>query len=55
MTPSTWGMVHPRYFNRATKAMFDGHVEGQTIEQMRDMRKWSNYANRPDWNFTPGP
>ena len=48
-------MVHPRYFGRVATAMFDGHVEGQTLEQLRDMRKWSNYANRPDWNFVPGP
>jgi len=54
-TPGSWGMVHPRYFNRATTGMFDGHVESQTLEQLRDMRKWSNSARTPDWNFTPSP
>jgi prepilin-type N-terminal cleavage/methylation domain-containing protein len=53
--PSNWGMVDPRYFNKATTGMFDGHVESQTLEQMRDMRKWSNYATGPDWDFRRGP
>ena len=53
--PSAWGMVHPRYFGRASTGMFDGHVEGQTLEQLRDMRKWSNYARTADWNFAPAP
>jgi prepilin-type N-terminal cleavage/methylation domain-containing protein len=51
--PSTWGMVEPRYFRKAVTVMFDGHVEMQTIEQLRDMRRWSNFANTPDWNFQP--
>mgnify|MGYP001492408586 CR=1 FL=1 len=55
LPPSAYGMVDFRYFNRAATAMFDGHVEPQTPDQLRDMRKWSNFANRPDWNFTPAP
>jgi prepilin-type N-terminal cleavage/methylation domain-containing protein len=51
--PSTWGMVHPRYFQKAVTGMFDGHVRMQTLEALRDMRKWSNNARDPDWNFTP--
>jgi hypothetical protein len=35
-------------------AVFDGHAESQSIEQLRDMRKWSNKANKPDWDFQPG-
>jgi hypothetical protein len=31
--------------------MSDGHVEMQSLTDLRDMRKWSNYATRPDWNF----
>ena len=53
--PSTWGMVHPRHFKKAVTGMFDGHVEMQTLEQLRDMRKWANQANGPNWNFTPAP
>jgi prepilin-type N-terminal cleavage/methylation domain-containing protein len=51
--PSTWGNVHPRYFKKAVTGMFDGHVEMQKLEQLRDMRKWCWYAKRPDSNFTP--
>jgi hypothetical protein len=29
----------------------DGSVSMQTIEQMRDMRQWSNFATRADWDF----
>jgi prepilin-type N-terminal cleavage/methylation domain-containing protein len=53
--PSTWGMVEPRHFNKAATGMFDGHVAMQSLEQLRDMRKWSNYAKTADWNFTPAP
>lgn len=55
MAPSSWGMVEPRFFRKAVTVMFDGHVEMQSLEDMRDMRKWSNYADAPDWNFQPGP
>ena len=55
LPPSAWGMVDPRHLGKATTGMFDGHVESQTLEQLRDMRKWSNYATTPDWNFRPGP
>jgi hypothetical protein len=59
--PGSWGNVDCRYFNRATTGMFDGHAETQTLEQLRDMQKWSNYAravngtSAADWNFEPGP
>lgn len=42
--PSTWGMMHPRYQGKAVTAMVDGHVEMQDLEQLRDMRKWDNFA-----------
>lgn len=51
--PGTWGMVDARWFRKAVTVMFDGHAEMQTIEQLRNMQKWSNYANTPDWNFQP--
>ena len=38
---------------RITTGMVDGHVTGLTIELLRDMTRWSNKANRPDWTFTP--
>jgi len=49
--PSSWGMVDFRYFNKASTGMFDGHVESQKPEQLRDMTKWSNFAKTADWNF----
>ncbi len=59
--PSAWGMLSARYLGKVATGMFDGHAESQTLEQLRDMRKWSNYArkvgNTPasDWNFEPAP
>ena len=55
MTPGSWGMVDARYFDKVATSMFDGHVEVQSLEQLRDMRKWSNYATSADWNFVHGP
>jgi len=50
-----WGMLNPRHFKKVTTSMFDGHVEMQSLEQLRDMRKWSNHATNANWNFTPAP
>ncbi len=47
----TWGMMDMRYHNKAVTAMVDGHVEMQSLEQLRDMRKWANMADRADWTF----
>lgn len=47
-----FGAVHPRFQNRAVCAMADGHVEMLGIEDLRDMRRWSNQAamaDDPDW------
>lgn len=49
--PVSWGYVHARHKGRSVTAMVDGHVEMQTLEQLRDMRKWANKADRPDWTF----
>jgi len=49
--PSWWGMVHPRYAKKAVTAQADGSVKMQGIDQMRDMRKWCNWAASADWNF----
>jgi len=54
LVPSTWGNVDARCQKKAVTAVFDGHAESQNIEQLRDMRKWSNKANKPDWDFQPG-
>lgn len=51
--PKNWGFVDPRHSGRAVTAMADGHVEMLSLEQLRDMRRWANHANRPDWTFRP--
>ena len=50
---NSWGMLDGRHFGKFVTGMLDGHVEMQTTDQMRDMRKWSNFATDPNWNFTP--
>lgn len=52
--PAQWGMIHPRYFERAVSAMSDAHVESFTIEELRDMTRWSNNAGSADWTYRPG-
>lgn len=52
--PVQWGFLDGRHFNKIITTHADGHVEVQTLAQLRDMRKWSNRATSPDWNFTPG-
>jgi len=47
--PDQFGQVHPRFFSKATAAHLDGHVEGFSIDELRDMRRWSNNATRADW------
>ena len=37
---------------RAVTVMADGHVKMQSIEELRDMRKWANKAVTPT-NYTP--
>lgn len=51
--PKSWGFVDFRHNEKAVVVMADGHTETLTIEQLRDMRRWSNLADRPDYNFTP--
>ncbi len=49
-----FGAVHPRFDGRAVCAMADGHVELLTIDDLRDMRRWSNQAAQaddPDWTL----
>jgi prepilin-type N-terminal cleavage/methylation domain-containing protein len=52
--PARWGMLHPRYFDRVSVAMVDGHMEALKIEDLRDMTRWSNSAGTRDWNYRPG-
>jgi len=48
-----WGNFHPRHTGKGVVSFVDGHVELHSIEQLRDMTKWSNSATDPNWNFNP--
>ncbi len=56
MPPSRWGNMDARHDRKVSTSHFDGHVEMQTIQQLRwgadqapntgdEMRKWSNDVN----------
>ena len=49
-TPRTYGHLDFRHFNRVVTTMFDGHVEALTLDDIRDMRRWSNQADAADWH-----
>jgi prepilin-type N-terminal cleavage/methylation domain-containing protein len=53
--PSTWGMLDMRCNGKCVTTQFDGSVTLQSLTDLRDMTKWSNYATSPDWTFVPGP
>ncbi len=51
----SWGMIDFKWSGSVTTAAFiDGHVDALSIEEMRDMRMWSNSAGIRDWNYKPG-
>jgi hypothetical protein len=48
-------MINARWANNtATTAMMDGSVKGRTLQELRDMRLWSNYAGVANWTYKPG-
>lgn len=49
MVPSTWGMLDCRNMGRVVTAQADASVRLQSLEDLRDMRKWANMARDPDW------
>ena len=51
--PISWGYVHPRHFKRAVSAMADGHVQTFKLEELRDMTRWCNIADKPNWTYVP--
>jgi len=51
--PSTWGCMDFRHINKAVVNYMDGHSVAEGIEDLRDMRKWSNYATTANWTFAP--
>jgi len=49
LPPDDFGFVHPRYNERAVVAITDGHAEKLDLDQLEDMQRWANSADRPDW------
>ncbi len=47
------GYVSLRYKGRAVAAMLDAHAEPLTWDQLGDMRRWSDEADREDWTIKP--
>jgi hypothetical protein len=44
-----FGFVHPRFARRTVVGLTDGHAEKLNLQQIQDMRRWANLADRPDW------
>lgn len=47
--PRSWGFLDGRWKGKTVAGFADGHIEMQSLEQLRDMRKWSNKANAANW------
>jgi len=47
------GYVSLRYNGRAVASMVDAHAEPLNWEQLGDMRRWSDAADREDWTIAP--
>lgn len=47
------GLPHGWYTNRVMTGFFDGHAEALWPDDLTDMRRWSNQATAPDYNYTP--
>jgi prepilin-type N-terminal cleavage/methylation domain-containing protein len=44
--PAAWGYVHPRHFDTAIVGHLDGHSGRLSIDELRDMTRWSEPAAR---------
>ncbi len=47
--PLKYGYIDLRHFKKMITTHFDGHVDALKYPQIRDMRNWSNQADRSDW------
>lgn len=48
-SPESYGHVHPRFFDKAVVSHLDGHSDSLSLDELRDMRRWSDKATAPDW------
>lgn len=65
VNPEVFGHVKPRWGGsgltsggiggKAVVAYLGGNVGTETIDGLRDMRKWANQADSPDWVMQPRP
>jgi len=44
LAPSTWGYLNARYFKTVAITHLDASAKRMTIEQLRDMKCWDNFA-----------
>ncbi len=51
LAPSQWGMLDCRNLGKVVTAQADASVKLQSLEQLRDMRKWANMAGSANWTF----
>jgi prepilin-type N-terminal cleavage/methylation domain-containing protein len=50
LPPSTFGYLNARYFKTVAAARLDGSASRMTIEQLRNMKCWDNFAiNNTNW------
>jgi len=52
---SSWGNMDARGLGKVITTMADGHGEVLSLEELRDMTRWSNRATAPNWNFVATP
>lgn len=45
------GFVAVRRTSRTVAALFDGHADTFSYDQMKDMQRWCDRADRPDWTL----
>jgi hypothetical protein len=49
--PQTYGGIDCRYGGRAVTTLMDGHGESLSLDEFRDMRRWSHKATSENWTF----
>jgi len=51
--PASAGNLSPRHDAGVIRVLVDGGVATSTIEELRDMRHWSDHATSADWRLLP--
>jgi hypothetical protein len=53
LDPASCGNLSARHGDEVVVVNAAGGVESVQIDAMRDMRRWANGADRPDWRILP--